>query len=102
MRFGKRVYIPGQQLMMQTGPRFTPHRFAVRDCLRVREIVLRDWGTTVMNEYDHGFTAPARDRFARCDGFKDWSDLMAWFRLAPNEEKVGQLIQWAPAEWEQA
>ena len=87
---------------MQSGPRFHPCRFAVRQVIRVREILLYTHTAIIWNEDNSGFVAPARDLFARCDGFADWSDMQAWFapRLDARDCFHGQLIQWAPAEWE--
>lgn len=96
---GTRKFRPGNMLYMQTGPRFAPERFAVNQCLRVREIRLFTNNCTIWHEDDSGFIMPPLDRFARADGFENWAELQEFFKGRLDGVRH-QLIQWAPAEWE--
>ena len=100
VRFGKRAYRPGQNLQMQTGSRYKPTRFITLPCTRVRGIRLSSVCVSIWSDVDLSFIVPARNLFARCDGFEDWEDLLHWLDLKPGERRDGRLIQWAPAIWE--
>lgn len=103
MRFGVRTVHKGQLLYCQYGSRFRPTRFAVLPAMRVREVRLSRYDVRIFNETGLGFIVPARDAFARADGFRDWDDLRTWFDSVygwRRESMTGQLIQWAEAGWE--
>jgi len=109
VRAGGRVYKAGQTMFMQTGSRYHPKRFAQRLIIRVRPITITDVTVMVWREDLTGFVVPSLDKFARADGFKDWSDLKEFFLAMHGDRSVhgfrffniqGRLIQWAPAEWE--
>ena len=95
---GARPHRAGEMLYMQHGQRFHPVRFMTAAATRVREIAILEHGVTVYNESDPGFIVPARDVFARADGFEDWADFRRFFQW--KRPVPAQLIQWAPAEWE--
>lgn len=96
---GNRKFQPGDTLYMQTGPRFKPERFAVRPCIRVREIRMFTNACMIWHEDESGFMVPPLDRFARCDGFENWAELQEFFAGKMTGIRY-QLIQWARADWE--
>jgi hypothetical protein len=105
IRFSIRSFRKGMMLYMQTGSRFRPKRFMTAPAMRVRDIDITQDAVVIWKEDHRGFIAPARDKFARADGFKDWKDFQDFFRSRYNlgnesYELKGQLIQWAQAEWE--
>lgn len=100
--YGKRPYKIGDALHHFTGMR-TKHcrRIGFDLCTSVRRITITD--ETVMIACPSClFMVPPLDRFARADGFQSWEDMRAWFSDRYGLPFLGQLIQWAPAEWEDA
>lgn len=103
MRFSKRKVRKGQLLYCQTGSRFKPSRFAVLPAMRVRELLISREAVSIWNENRQGFTVPPLDAFARADGFENWAALNKWLDAVYGADRgvmKGQLVQWAPAEWE--
>lgn len=102
---GCRPHKEGETLFMQTGSRFRPERFKTVPALRVRN--LRMTADTVMIDQPSPglFMIPPLDLFAVADGFEDWMNMLRFFidryRLM-HKALDAQLIQWAPALWEEA
>lgn len=97
---GRRPHKPGETLYMQTGDRFQPERFAVRTCTHVRRVTIVDVTVMVDLPAPSLFIVPPLDVFALCDGFENWEAMRDWFAKAYGLPFVGNLIQWASAEWE--
>lgn len=101
--YGKRPYKVGDALHHFTGMRTKQCRRLGFDlCTQVRRIQIT-WGTVMIDMPAPAlFIVPPLDRFARADGFMDWEDMCTWFAARYGLPFEGQLIQWAPAEWEKA
>lgn len=97
---GRRAHKPGETLYMTTGDRYHPERFAVHTCTHVRRVKILEVTVMVYQPAPALFFVPPLDVFARCDGFENWEAMRDWFARAYSLPFVGNLIQWAPAEWE--
>lgn len=98
---GKRGYKVGDALHHFIGMRTAQcRRIGLDYCTQVRRI--RITPETVMIDLPEPsiFFIPPLDRFARADGFRNWEEMRDWFSERYGLPFFGQLVQWAPAEWE--
>lgn len=99
--FGKRPYQVGDCLHHFTGMRTKQcRRLGFDMCTSVRRITITDCTVMIDMPAPLLFIVPPLDRFAKADGFLDWAEMRQWFANRYGLPFVGQLIQWAPAEWE--
>ena len=98
---GKRPYKVGDPLHHFVGMRTAQcRRIGLDMCTLVRPIKITDCTVMITIPPPGLFIVPPIDRFARADGFRDWEEMRDWFAERYGLPFVGQLIQWAPAEWE--
>ncbi len=92
---GKRVHAkPGDTVHLFTGMRTRNCRKLGEAVCIISEPIVIDTATLRVG-VPPGFTW-RRSYFAIQDGFKDWEDLLEWFRATHGLPFIGRLIQWAP------
>ena len=101
--YGRRPYKVGDALHHFTGMRTRQcRRIGIDYCTSVRQIKITTDGVIITMPPPGLFRVPPLDRFAQADGFIDWAEIRDWFASRYGLPFTGQLIQWAPAEWENA